>query len=81
MSSKTFVGKSFLGLNLIKSVTGKPKSPALASEPEAVEDVTVLTDDASAAQRRKKKVGIRGGKQATILSGIGSALLKRKLGE
>jgi hypothetical protein len=80
MSSKTFVGKSFLGLNAIKSLTKGPKQPDLPAEQEAVEDVSVLTDDASSAQRRKKKVGIRGGKAETVLSGIQSAL-KKRLGE
>jgi hypothetical protein len=62
------------------SIFDKPQSPNLPPEPEPIEEVTTITDDAGKAKRRKKK-GIRqGGRQSTILSGI-SASLKKRLGE
>jgi hypothetical protein len=74
MSSKTFIGKG------VKSLIGKPDQPNLPAEPEPIEEVTTITEDATRAKRRKKK-GIRqGGRQSTVLSGITSALEKR-LGE
>lgn len=56
---------------------GKPKLPP---PPEPVEQVQTVTETAQEeSQRRKKKIAT-GGRQATILSGIQSAL-KARLGQ
>jgi hypothetical protein len=57
-----------------------PKAPEPVESIEPAEEQKTITDDASAAQKRKKKVGLRGGKQSTVLSGIQTAL-KKRLGE
>ncbi|KKM02731.1 hypothetical protein LCGC14_1781490 [marine sediment metagenome] len=58
-----------------------PKKPDLPAEPEPVEDVAVIEEDAEVAARKRKKKILRGGRRGTIISGIQAALLKRKLGE
>jgi hypothetical protein len=65
----------------IQKLISPPDQPTLPAAPEETEDVTTLTDDSARAQRRKKRVGIRGGKQSTIKFGIQAALTKRLLGE
>ncbi len=58
----------------------KPKTPDLPPEPEPIEEVATVEEDAGAAAKREKKKLLRGGRRATILSGIKSAL-KKRLGE
>ena len=57
-----------------------PKTPDLPPEPEAVEEVSNIEEDAISAARREKKKVAKGGRRSTILSGI-TAALKRRLGE
>ena len=56
---------------------GKPKTPTLPKQPEPLEEVTKIEEDASDVQRREKKRLLKGGKRGTIISGITSALKKR----
>jgi len=58
----------------------KPKSPKLPPEPEPIEEVEVIEEDAAEAARREKKKLLTRGRRATILSGIAQAL-KKRLGE
>ena len=57
-----------------------PQKPDLPPEPEKVEDVAVVQEDAEAAARKRKKKILRGGRRGTIISGIQSAL-KERLGK
>lgn len=57
-----------------------PRKPDIAPQPEPIEDVKMVEEDAEEARRRSKKKFISGGKPANILSGIASAL-KKRLGE
>ncbi len=61
----------------MSSIFGKPKKPKLPAAPEPIEDVTVVQEDASDAQRRRKKFLSGKGRSGTIISGITSALKKR----
>lgn len=63
----------------MSSLFGKPKSPDIPRQ-EPVEDVAVITEDAEEAARRERKRLQRGGRRATIISGI-TAALKKRLGE
>ncbi len=63
------------------SIFRGPKKPDLPPEPEPVEDVAVIEEDAEVAARKRKKKILKGGRRGTIISGIQAALLKRKLGE
>ena len=56
----------------------KPRGPDLPAEPEPIEEVSVVQEDATEAGRReKKKILSRRGRKSTVLSGIQSALKKR----
>ena len=57
-----------------------PKKPDLPPEPEKIEEVAVIQEDAEVAARKKKKKILRGGRRGTIISGITSAL-KERLGK
>lgn len=59
------------------SIFSKPKEPDLPPAPEPIEKVAVVEEDATAAQRRKKKSIVGKGRSGTIISGITSALKKR----
>lgn len=59
---------------------GGKKSPDLPPEPEPVEEVETIEEDAVGARQREKRKLLRGGRRSTILSGIQSAL-KKRLGE
>ncbi len=62
------------------SIFRSPKKPDLPPEPEPVEEISVIEEDAEVAARRKKKKILKGGRRGTIISGIASAL-KKRLGE
>lgn len=64
----------------MSSIFRSPKKQRLPAEPEPVEEVEVITEEATEAARRERKKILRGGRRATILSGIMSAL-KKRLGE
>lgn len=64
----------------MSSVFRSPKTPDLPPEPEPVEEVSAIEEDATKAARREKKKFAKGGRKSTILSGIQSAL-KRRLGD
>jgi hypothetical protein len=82
MSSKSNFFRQGSGIDLVAGVFGGggQKDPKLPAEPEPVESVTTITDDAGRAKRRKNRRLATGGSQSTVLSGIGSAL-KKRLGE
>ena len=61
----------------MSNLFSKPRTPDLPPEPEQIEDVQRIEEDASSAQRREKKKVLRGGRRSTIISGIRSALKKR----
>lgn len=61
----------------MSNLFNKPRTPDLPPEPEPVEDIAQVQEDASSAQRREKKKFARGGRRGTIISGIQSALKKR----
>ena len=58
---------------------GRPK-PKLPPQPEPVEDIEVIEEEAGEARRRERKKLLTGGRRGTILSGIAAAL-KKRLGE
>ncbi len=62
------------------SILRSPKKPELPAEPEPVEDIAVIEEDAEVAARKRKKKILKGGRRGTIISGIAQAL-KRRLGE
>lgn len=64
----------------MSSIFRGPSKPNLPPEPEAVEEVSAIEEDADKASRRERKKIAKGGRRSTILSGIQSAL-KRRLGE
>ena len=57
-----------------------PKKPDLPPEPEQIEEVSVIEEDAEVAARRKKKKILKGRRRGTIISGISKAL-KERLGK
>lgn len=70
----------------MSSLFSKPKTPKIvapvAVEPE--EEIQVITEEAEEARKRERKRLLTGGRRATMLSGIQSALarnLKKRLGE
>ncbi len=68
-------------MSSITRLFNKPRGPDLPPEPEPVEEIATIQEDATEAGRReKKKILSRRGRKSTILSGIQSAL-KRRLGE
>ncbi len=58
----------------------KPKTPKLPPQAEPIEEVTVIEESAEDAARRERKKRLKGGRRATIISGI-QAALKKRLGE
>lgn len=54
-------------------------SPAVVA-PEPAQEIQVVREEAEEARRRERKRLLTGGRRATILSGIMSAL-KKRLGE
>lgn len=65
----------------MSSLFNKPRTPTLPPEPEPIEEVQAVQEDATEAGRReKKKLLSRRGRKSTVLSGIQSAL-KKRLGE
>lgn len=60
-----------------KSIFSKPRTPDLPKPPEPIERIETVQEDAASAQRREKKKFFRGGRRATIISGIESVLKKR----
>jgi len=58
----------------------KPKTPSMPKQPEPIEEVAVVEEDAEKARGRERKKLLQGGRRSTILSGIQSAL-KKRLGE
>lgn len=62
------------------SLFRSPKTPKLPPQPEPVEEIEVVEEEAEEARRRERKKLLVGGRRATILSGIASAL-KKRLGE
>ncbi len=62
------------------SLFGGVKRPKLPPQPEPIEEIEVVEEEAEAAKRRERKKLLVGGRRATILSGITSAL-KKRLGE
>lgn len=67
-------------LPIAKKAFRKPSIPDLPPEPEIIEDIEVIEEDADKAARRRKKKIAKGGRRSTILSGIAAAL-KKRLGE
>ena len=61
----------------MSSIFRSPKTPDLPPQPEPIEEVAVLEEDAAKAARRERKKILRGGRRGTIISGIQSALKKR----
>ena len=61
----------------MSSIFRSPKKPDLPPEPETIEEITSIEEDADVAARKRKKKIVRGGRRATIISGITSALKKR----
>ena len=59
---------------------GRGLTTAATTVPEPVEDIRVVGETAEMARRRERKKLLTGGRQATIISGIMSAL-KKRLGE
>lgn len=57
-----------------------PKKPDIPPSPEPLEEVEVIEEEAEEARRRERKKLLTGGRRATILSGIRTAL-KKRLGE
>lgn len=64
----------------MSGIFSKPKMPNLPEQEAPVEDVKMVTEEAEVARRRERKRLLKGGRRATILSGIQAALHKR-LGE
>lgn len=58
---------------------GKPRTPKLPKQ-EEVEEIQQVEETAGEARRRERKRLVKGGRRATILSGI-TAALKKRLGE
>ena len=63
----------------MSGIFSKPSTPKLPPQPEPIEEVAVIKEDADVAARKEKKKLAKGGKRSTIISGITSAL-KRRLG-
>lgn len=61
----------------MSNLFSKPRTPDLPKQPEQLEDIAVVQEDAASAQRREKKKFARGGRRGTIISGIQAALKKR----
>lgn len=59
------------------SISAAPAQVALPAEPEPIEEVQMVEETAEEARRRERKRLFTGGRRATILSGIQSALKKR----
>lgn len=64
----------------MSSLFRSPKRPKIPPPPEPIAEVEVIEEEAEEARRRERKKLITGGRRATILSGIASAL-KKRLGE
>ncbi len=64
----------------MSSVFGKPKTPKIPAQPEPIEEVAMVQEDAETAKRRERRRLQTGGRGATLISGIQSAL-KKRLGE
>ena len=62
------------------SILRSPKKPDLPPQPEPVEEVAVIEEDAEVAARKSKKKILRGGRRGTIISGIAKSL-KERLGK
>ena len=63
----------------MSSLFSKPKTPDI---PKVEEPVAIVTEDEGDVRRRRRKKLLAGGRSSTFLSGIQSALSKKKrLGE
>ncbi len=58
----------------------RPSRPKIPPPPEPIQEVEVVEEEAEEARRRERKRLLTGGRRATILSGIATAL-KKRLGE
>jgi len=58
----------------------KPKMPDIPKQPEPIQDIKMVTEEADVARRREKKKLLAGGRKTTILGGLQTAL-KKRLGE
>lgn len=67
-------------MSTLKDLFSSPEKPDLPAEPEAVEEIATVEEDAEESRRREKRKILRGGRRSTILGGIASAL-KKRLGE
>ena len=55
----------------------RPRKQRLPPEPEPIEDIEVVEEEAEVAKRKERKRLLRGGGRSTILSGISTSLKKR----
>ncbi len=55
----------------------RTKRPKLPPPPEPIEEIEVVEEEAEEARKRERKKLLTGGRRATILSGIATALKKR----
>ena len=58
----------------------RPRKPDIMAPPEPIEPVAVIEEGAEEVRRRERKKLLAGGRRATIISGIKTAL-KKRLGE
>ncbi len=61
----------------MSGIFSKPKTPRLPPQPAPIEDIEAIEEEAGKARRRERKKLLTGGRRATILSGIATALKKR----
>ena len=58
-------------MSSLTRIFNKPRTPTLPPEPEPVEEISIVQEDAiEAGKREKKKIIRRRGRKSTILSGI-----------
>ena len=63
----------------MSGIFSKPSVPDIP-EPEPVEEIATVEEDAEVAKKRERKKFVQAGRKSTILSGISQAL-KKRLGE
>ncbi len=66
--------------SVVGEVVGKPKRPRIPEQPDPVQEIEMIEEEAEVAKRKERKRLLTGGRRATVLSGIMSAL-KKRLGE
>lgn len=58
----------------------KPKIPPVQAQPEPIQEVEMVEEEAGVARRKERKRLLTGGRASTIISGT-LAALKKRLGE